>query len=131
MDILTGRGVMFARLASEAQIAGELVGNYLISHAGLEFAESAIKQAIAEGCDVVFIDEVGHLELAGKGNAEPLKMAYQKAKHTTVVVRRSLLTSFLEYLHLTVPQVRPSVKDLELDTSYPQPEAASREWICR
>lgn len=35
---------------------------------------------------------------------------------------KPLLTAFFEYFHLTGPQTRFSIKDRELDTSYPLPE---------
>ena len=122
VDIQTNGTVVFGRIASEANFPGELVGDYIISYEGLKFAKRVIQKALENRCDMVFIDEVGHLELAGKGIIESVRTACQKASNTTIVVRKSLLTSFLEYLHPTVPQMRLSIKDFELDTSYPRPE---------
>ncbi len=122
VDVQTGRSVIFGRFASEANFDGEPVGNYLISYEGLEFANSAIQKALENKCDMVFIDEVGHLELAGKGIIESARTAYQKAPNTTTVVRKPLLTEFFEYFHLAGPPIGFSIKDLELDTSYPLPE---------
>ena len=122
MDVQTKRSVMFGRFISEADFPGEPVGDYLVSYEGLEFAAGAIQKAIENRCDIVFIDEVGHLELAGKGIIESVRMACQKAPNTTTVVRKPLLTAFFEYFHLTDPQARFSIKDIELDTSYPLPE---------
>lgn len=99
-----------------------LVGNHLISYQGLEFANRAIQKALENKCDMVFIDEVGHLELAGKGIVESARTACKKAPDTTSVVRKPLLTAFLEYSHLAGPQIRFSTKDLELDTGYPLSE---------
>ncbi len=113
---------MFGRFASETNSPGEPVGDYLISYSGLEFAKRAIQKALENRCDMVFIDEVGHLELSGKGIVEFARTAYQKAPNTTIVVRRTLLTAFFEYFSLTVPKKRFSIQDLELDTSYPLPE---------
>jgi len=120
-DALTGQSVMFGRFTSEADVPGEMVGDYLIIYEGLEFAKRAIQKALENGCDMVFLDEVGHLELSGKGIIESTRMAYQKASNTTIVVRKQLLTAFLEYFHLTDPQIRFDVKDLRLDPSYPLP----------
>lgn len=121
-DIQTNRSVMFGRFASEDDFPGELVGDYLISYEGIEFAKRAIQKALENRCDVVFVDEVGHLELAGKGIIESARIAYQKVLNTTIVVRKSLFTAFLEYFRLADPQIMFSVKDLELDISYPLPE---------
>ncbi len=119
VDVQTGRSVMFGRFASEANFDGEPVGNYLISYEGLEFANRAIQKALENKCDMVLIDEVGHLELDGKGIIESATMACQKAPSTLIVVRKPLLTEFLEYFHRTDPKIRFSIKDIELDTSYP------------
>ena len=54
-------------------------------------------------CDMVFIDEVGHLELSGKGIIESATMTCQKASNTTISVREQLRTAFFEYYHLTEP----------------------------
>ncbi len=119
MDVQTNRSVMFGRFASNADFPGEPVGDYLISYEGLEFANRAIQKAIENRCDMVFIDEVGHLELGGKGIIESARTACQKASNTTIVVRKQLLTAFFEYFHFTDPQIRFDIKDLKLDTDYP------------
>ncbi len=122
MDVQTRQIVMFGRFTSEADFPGEMVGDYLISYEGLEFAERAIQKALEHGCDMVFTDEVGHLELAGKGIIKSAMAACQKAPNATIVVRKPLLAKFFKYFHLTDRQIRFSIKDLELDTSYPLPE---------
>ncbi len=119
VDIQTNRAVLFGRFASEAKFPGVSVGDYLISYEGLEFAKRAIQKALNNSCDMVFIDEVGHLELTGKGIIESARAACQKAPNTMIVVRKALLTAFLKFFHLTKPQIRFIVKDLELDNSYP------------
>ncbi len=123
VDVQTGRSVIFGRFASEANFDGEPVGNYLISYEGLEFANRAIQKALENKCDMVFIDEVGHLELAGNGIIESARTAYQEAPNTTTVVRKPLLTEFFECFHLAGSSIGFSIKDLELDTSYPLSEA--------
>ncbi len=119
VDVQTNQSVPFARVTSEAAFPGEPVGNYLISYEGLEFANRAIKNALENRCDMVFIDEVGHLELAGKGTIESVRTAYRKAPNTTIVVRESLLGRFFEYFYLIDSSIGFSIKDLELDTTYP------------
>ena len=119
LDVQTNRSVMFGRLALKADFSGEPVSDYIISYTGLEFAKLSIQKALESRCDVVFIDEVGHLELAGKGIIESVKTVYQEASNSTTVVRRPLLTAFLEYFNRASPTIRFIIKDLELDTSYP------------
>ena len=122
MDVQTNRSVPFGRFDSEADFPGEPVGDYQISYEGLEFANRAIQKGIENRCDMLFIDEVGHLELAGKGIVKSGMMAYKKAPNTTTAVREPLLIEFLNYFHLTDPQIEFSIKDLKSDTSYAMPE---------
>ncbi len=122
VDVQTGRSAMFGRFASEANFDGEPVGDYLISYGGFEFANRAIQKALENKCDMVLIDEVGHLELCGKGIIESAAIACQEAPNTTIVVRKPLLTTIFDYFHLTDPQIIFSIKDLDLDTSYYLPE---------
>ncbi len=44
--------------------------------------------------------------------------ACQKAPNTTIVVRKALLTAFLEFFHLINPLITSSIKDLERDITY-------------
>ena len=111
--------MLFGRLVWEAKFPGVPVGNYLISYEGLEFAERAIQKAIDYRCDMVFIEELGHLELSGKGIIESARTACQNAPNTTIVVRKTLLTAFLECFYWTNPQIEFIVKDIELGSSYP------------
>ncbi len=103
MDIQTGRSVLLGRFTSEADFLGAIVGNYRISYDGFGLAKRAIQKALENKCDMVFIDEVGHLELSGKGIIESATMTCQKASNTTISVRKQLLTAFFEYYHLTEP----------------------------
>ena len=119
VDVQTGRSVIFGRFASKANFDGEPVGDYLISYEGLEFANRAIQKALENRCDMVLIDEVGHLELGGKGIIESATIACQEAPNTTIVVRKQLLTEFFEYFHLKDPLVRFNIKDIESDVDYP------------
>ena len=133
VDIQTNQVVLFGRVASEAEFPGVPVGDYLISYEGLEFAKRAIQKALEHRCHIVFLDEIGHLELAGRGIMESARAAYRKAPNTVIIVRKSLLTAFFEYLHLTDPQIGFIVKDLEFDSSYP-PRVNKKEvqnGICR
>ncbi len=121
IDVRTKRTVTFGRLASDAGFPGEPVGDYRISYRGLEFARRAIRAALDSSCDMVIIDEVGHLELAGKGIIESALTACRQAANTTIVVRKALLAAFLESFQLTNPRLIFNIKDLERDIAYPLP----------
>ena len=67
-DILNEEIVPFARLSHDKPFGeGEEAGSYAISEVGTLFARNAIQKAVRDDCDLVVIDEVGPLELSGKG----------------------------------------------------------------
>ncbi len=91
IDLLTGQEVPFARLSRYRSFkAGEKIGNYTISRDGIIFACDAIKRAVESRCDLVVIDEVGPLELGGKGLMPAVELALASAVDVLMVVRSSL-----------------------------------------
>ena len=67
-----------------------MVGDYTISRDGIIFACDAIKRAVESRCDLVVIDEVGPLELGGKGLMPAVELALASAVNVLIVVRSSL-----------------------------------------
>jgi molybdopterin-guanine dinucleotide biosynthesis protein A len=91
LDLLTGQEVPFARLSPYRSFrGGEVVGGYTISRDGISFACSAIKRAVKSRCDLVVIDEVGPLELSGRGLMPVVESALASAVNVLIVVRSSL-----------------------------------------
>ena len=91
VDLFTGQEIPFARLSrSKPSSEGEKVGDYTISRDGILFARAAIKRAIENRCDLVVIDEVGPLELSGKGLMPAVEFALASAANVLIVVRSSL-----------------------------------------
>jgi len=91
IDLLTGREVPFARLSPLKRFKrGEAVGDYTISRRGISFACGAIERAIESRCDWVVIDEVGPLELGGKGLMPAVELALASRVNVLIVVRSSL-----------------------------------------
>lgn len=101
LNIRTNERKVFARFDDQSNFTGEPVGRFIISHDGLTFANQAIRSAIEKACDVVFIDEVGYLELSGKGLLESAKLAYKYSPSTVTVVRKVLLPDFLSLMKTT------------------------------
>ncbi len=120
-DIQANRSYVFGRLSSIADFTGEPVGRYTISFEGIKYAEKAIQSALQNKCDMVFLDEVGYLELAGKGIFRIAKSAYQTVFNTTTVVRKSLLTSFLNHFNKTEPAIDFIIKDISSDPAFYHP----------
>jgi nucleoside-triphosphatase THEP1 len=83
--------VPFARLSRLKRFkAGEAVGDYTISRRGISFARRAIERAVESRCDWVVIDEVGPLELGGKGLMPGVESALASPANVLIVVRTSL-----------------------------------------
>jgi nucleoside-triphosphatase len=113
LDLLAGRSVSFARLSGHRPFkAGEKIGNYTISRDGISFACGAIQRAIESSCDLVVIDEVGPLELSGKGLMPAVESALASAANLLIVVRSSLREalqkSFPEYGFVVVADLTRS-----------------------
>jgi molybdopterin-guanine dinucleotide biosynthesis protein A len=91
IDLLTGQEVPFARLSRLRRFkGGEVVGDYTVSRRGILLACGAIRRAVESRCDLVVIDEVGPLELAGKGLMSAVELALASAANLLIVVRSSL-----------------------------------------
>lgn len=93
IDLLTGKETSFARLSSNRSFeGGESVDDYTISRDGdgILFACAAIERAVDSKCDLVVIDEVGILELRGKGLMPAVELALASAVNVLLVVRSSL-----------------------------------------
>ena len=120
LDLLTGQAVPFARLSRHESLkAGEKIGDYTISKDGILYARGAIKRAIDNGCDLVVIDEVGPLELSGKGLMPAVESALGSAANLLIVVRSSLREAlqkrFPEYAFMVVADLTQSAsKGIEL-----------------
>lgn len=91
LDLLTGQEVPFAGLSHHNSFKeGDKVGDYTISRDGILFACDAIERAVKSKCDLVVIDEVGPLELQGKGLMPAVELALASAINVLIVVRSSL-----------------------------------------
>jgi molybdopterin-guanine dinucleotide biosynthesis protein A len=113
VDVRTGQSSVFGRFITDTDFPGVEVGRYRISYDGLEFANRVIIEALDGRCDMIFIDEIGHLELAGHGIAEVARIALHKAANTTTIVRKTLLTEFIECFQLKELKREFVVNDIE------------------
>jgi nucleoside-triphosphatase THEP1 len=71
VDVMTGERFSFLRKTGEEE--DQKIGSYYILADGLEKGLRAIDKAIEAGVEVIVIDEVGRLELQGKGWASALR----------------------------------------------------------
>jgi nucleoside-triphosphatase THEP1 len=90
-DLATGERRPLASL----QGRGVPAGRYILSEDGLEFAHKAIERALS-AVDVVFVDEVGRLELDGGGHAASVQAAIDRDTTCVLLVRSGLIDRVLE-----------------------------------
>ena len=113
LDLLTGQAVPFARLSRHGSLkGGERIGDYIISRDGISFACGAIQRATESRCGLIVIDEVGPLELSGKGLMPAVESALASAANLLIVVRSSLREAlqkrFPEYRFVVVADLTRS-----------------------
>lgn len=91
-DIKTGvRSVLASELG---RYSGPHFGKYSFNPQGLQFGVTAIKHSVSD--DILFIDELGHLEVRGEGFAEAFEMlAGDRVNQVVVVIREGLLDVLL------------------------------------
>ncbi len=95
LDIQTGEERTLA--STHDRYRGPHTGKYFFSVEGIEFGLKAIERGIAS--DVLFVDEIGYLELCGEGFARSLELIKaQKPKNSILVIRKQLVHGFLTWL---------------------------------
>lgn len=80
-------------------------GPYCFSKAALEFAHGIIDELIDRGIAPVFIDEIGPLELRGKGFAPLFKKALDTREDIYVAVRNFCVSDVIEKFHIRDYQI--------------------------
>ncbi|MFC2048313.1 nucleoside-triphosphatase [Chloroflexota bacterium] len=96
VDIKTGERKALASIYNIYQ--GPRIGKYFFNPDGIEFGVRAIDRGISS--DVLFVDEIGYLELEGNGFVKILELIRaERAKKSVLVIRRELLPVFLSRLN--------------------------------
>lgn len=89
---------------------GETVGKYFVSQSGLAFARSSIQQA-ARSAQVVFVDEVGRLELSGRGYAPALRALLRSHALPVLLVRCSFVDAVVKTFSIAHHEILPVEPD--------------------
>lgn len=108
VDLQGGEKMTLAR--ADRKLGGPRVGRYSFDSAALRLGSRAIKRAVASGCDLLIVDEIGPLELElGEGFALGLDVVRTGViPHTLTVVRKALaeeLRTHLREITLVVLEV--------------------------
>lgn len=84
-----------------------LIGKYIFSKSGFETAQSILQSAINQDFEYLIIDEIGKLELQGKGLEPSLSMTLNNIKNTKIilVVRDYLLDEVIHHYQLTTAKI--------------------------
>jgi nucleoside-triphosphatase THEP1 len=104
VDLYSGETRLLAR--TDQDLGGPQVGPYSFDGATLDWAVSCCSRALS-GTGIVFIDEIGPLELGRAGGLAPLIpfLAQPRCAPTVVIVRNSLLGELRSRLAPAVPHV--------------------------
>ena len=98
IDLATNATHLFAGLEpSDIQI-----GKFYLSQAGLDLAERTIRNALNES-PVVFIDEIGRLELEGGGHAHAVRQLLQSDSVPVLLVRDTLVEQVVRTFEISDP----------------------------
>ena len=106
-DVETGESEILASVRPE--YGGPRIGQYVFNPEGLRFGLAALEQGLS--ADLLFVDELGHLEVKGEGFAAVFDyLARDTFKHAIVVIREELLSALLPRFHGR-PEVVKVTKD--------------------
>ncbi|MCD6474043.1 MAG: hypothetical protein J7K47_03955 [Thermoplasmata archaeon] len=94
INLLNGKREVFARVKEKALFSGITTDRYVINQEGMNHAIKAIEEGIRSDT-ILIIDEVGSLEMRGKGYYKILEKAIQH-NNVVMVVRKSILKKFLK-----------------------------------
>jgi len=93
IDLSTGEKEEMATTDSKAE--GIPVGNYILNEEGISLGKKAICNAIENGSDLVFIDEIGPLEREGDGIFPEAERAIATEKDVIIIIREKMLDEFI------------------------------------
>jgi len=108
VDVQTGESKVLASINNIYQ--GPHTGRYFFNPEAIEFGNKAIDRAVSS--DILFVDEVGYLELEGEGFARALEIIRAgRVKNSILVIRQELLPAFSARLGSEVTTVETTIKN--------------------
>jgi len=108
VDIKTGEREVLASINNIYQ--GPHTGKYFFNPEGIEFGTKALDRGISS--DILFVDEMGYLELEGKGFIRILEIIKAgKVKNSILVIRQELLKAFSARLGSKVSIIETTINN--------------------
>lgn len=101
--LLNGESGIFSYMHALLPAGEEAImtcGRFSFLKSGLEFAEAIIDDVIVSGADPVFIDEIGPLELSGKGFSEIFKKILGSGKTVYAAARIHLIDEIVSFFEI-------------------------------
>jgi len=108
LDIETGEREVLASINNIYQ--GPHTGKYYFNPEGIDFGTKALDSGISS--DILFVDEIGYLELKGEGFVkilEPIRTG--KVKNSILVIRKELLAAFSARLGSKVSIIETTINN--------------------
>lgn len=96
IDLLTNKDKEFAKRKDLVEFCSTRdipIGQWIIYDEGIKFSEVAIKKAVEQIVDVIFIDEIGHLELMGNCLRSAFDYSLRSTAQKILIVRKSLIAN--------------------------------------
>ncbi|MCF7932527.1 MAG: nucleoside-triphosphatase [Acholeplasmataceae bacterium] len=87
--------------SGEVFVGGESIGPYLFSQDALDMIDEAIEQMIAKKTSPIYLDEIGMLELSGKGLDRSLKAVIKAGLDVVLTVRSDLVDKVIGHYGLS------------------------------
>lgn len=113
-DILSQQSVPLCR--TDAPDKGITAGPFKFYPEGIRFGLDALSISKFNGCDIVIIDEVGPLELTGKGWSGPLSENLNKFSGILLIVIRESLVDDIRNKFQFTPEEVWNLNYIEIDT---------------
>jgi len=108
VDVQTGERKPLASLANIYK--GPRIGQYFFNPEGINFGIKAIDRGISS--DILFVDEIGYLELKGEGFIKILELIRAgKVKNSILVIRKELLLAFSARLGSKVSIIETTINN--------------------
>jgi len=108
VDVQTGETELLASLINIYE--GPHIGQYFFNPEGINFGIKAIDRGISS--DILFVDEVGYLELKGKGFIKIRELIRaEKVKNSILVIRKQLLLAFSAWLGSKVSIIETTINN--------------------
>jgi nucleoside-triphosphatase len=103
INLNTGKREILARTQGDEAMLK--LGKYFFYERGFKFGESALDLKNNQEAKIIFIDEIGFLELENKGWAQAFSKAIDSGKPLIIAVRTYLLEKVIKKWHISDPLI--------------------------